>query len=89
MVLFFESIQVGNAMEKVGTEPDDSLLRVFERFDANKDGLIDEGEFGRILDRLGWDSPVEMRSLEFAAIDCNSDGLVEFQEFADWWLDQN
>jgi len=72
-----------------GTGPQDRLRRIFERFDTNRDGRIGEQEFGAILDRLGWDSPPEVRSLEFAAIDSNSDGLVEFQEFADWWLDQN
>jgi Ca2+-binding EF-hand superfamily protein len=67
----------------------DDLLRAFERFDANGDGLIDEAEFGDMLASLGWDSPDEMRPLEFAAIDTNADGLVEFDEFADWWLDRN
>lgn len=73
----------------VGSTAVDKLLRLFERFDVNRDGLIDEHEFSNILDRLGWTSPEEVRSLEFAAIDSDSDGLVEFQEFADWWLDQN
>jgi calcium-binding protein CML len=67
----------------------DELLRVFERFDANGDGLIDEEEFAEMLTSLGWDSPAELRSLEFAAIDSNGDGLAEFGEFADWWLDRN
>lgn len=65
------------------------LLRLFERFDVNDDGLIDEEEFGNILNALGWSSPAEVRSLEFAAIDRDSDGLVGIQEFADWWLDHN
>jgi Ca2+-binding EF-hand superfamily protein len=67
----------------------DGLLRIFERFDKDGDGSIDEGEFGEVLDALGWDSPPEVRSLEFAVIDENSDGEVEFQEFAEWWLDRN
>ena len=69
--------------------PVEKLFGLFERFDVNEDGLIDEEEFGNILNRLGWTSPDEVRSLEFAAIDSDSDGLVGFQEFADWWLDQN
>jgi Ca2+-binding EF-hand superfamily protein len=67
----------------------DGLLRIFERFDKDGDGSIDEREFGEVLDTLGWDSPPEVRSLEFAFIDDNSDGEVEFQEFAEWWLDRN
>jgi len=69
--------------------PNVELFVLFKRFDTNNDGLIDETEFGQILERLGWDSPPELRSLEFAAIDSDGDGLLEFQDFADWWLDQN
>jgi len=76
-------------MEKENTERNESLLQLFKGFDTNDDGLIDEEEFGQMLEGLGWDSPAETRSLEFAAIDRDSDGLVRFQEFADWWLDQD
>ncbi len=76
-------------MTDSGTGPEKRLQRIFERFDRNGDGRIDEAEFGAILDDLRWESPAEIRSLEFAAIDGNEDGLVEFDEFARWWLDQN
>jgi len=76
-------------MKKSGAGQDDKLLRLFESMDTNKDGMLNENEFSQILELLGWDSPVELRSLEFAAVDVNGDGLVEFEEFADWWLDQN
>lgn len=76
-------------MEQDGNGPNVELYVLFKRFDTNKDGLIDETEFGQILEELGWDSPPELRSLEFAAIDPDGDGLLEFQDFADWWLDQN
>lgn len=66
----------------------DHLVRLFKRFDIDGNGLIDEQEFGNMLEALGWDSPVEMRSLEFAAIDSDADGFVRLQEFADWWLDE-
>lgn len=76
-------------MKQDGREPNVDLYLLFKRFDTNEDGLIDEKEFGEILESLGWDSPPELRSLEFAAIDGDDDGLLEFQEFAAWWLDQN
>lgn len=76
-------------MDKVNELSSDGLLRIFERFDKDGDGSIDEREFGDVLDALSWDSPAEVRSLEFAVIDDNSDGQVEFQEFAEWWLDRN
>jgi Ca2+-binding EF-hand superfamily protein len=78
-----------NAMEKAETGAGENLSELFESFDTNKDGLIDEEEFGAIMEKLGWHSPDEVRSLEFAAIDGNADGLVEFEEFAKWWLDHD
>ena len=74
-------------MEKPDDGLIDELYQLFEHFDANEDGRIDEEEFGRMLDKLGSTSPPEVRSLEFAAMDGNADGLVELKEFADWWLD--
>ena len=76
-------------MTESGTRPGDRLQQVFDRFDENGDGRIDEAEFGAILEHLRWDSSAEVRSLEFAAIDGNADGLVEYDEFARWWMDQN
>lgn len=76
-------------MAKADTGSTDRILRLFQRFDTNGDGFIDEDEFGEILKSLGWDSPEEIRCLEFAMVDTDSDGQVDFREFADWWRDQN
>ncbi len=69
------------------TDKTDALFRLFVRFDTNGDGLVDENEFRKILQRLGGNSTDEVLSLEFAAIDTNTDGVVGYQEFKDWWLD--
>jgi calmodulin len=69
------------------TDKTDALFRLFVRFDTNGDGLVDENEFLKILQRLGGNSTDEVLSLEFAAIDTNTDGVVGYQEFKDWWLD--
>ena len=69
------------------TDKEDALFHLFVRFDSNGDGLVDESEFQKILQRLGGNSSDEVLSLEFAAIDANTDGVVGFQEFKDWWLD--
>ena len=65
------------------------LFQLFCRFDANNDGLVDENEFLALLDSLGSHPTNEILSLEFAAIDSNADGSVEFDEFKAWWLDEN
>jgi Ca2+-binding EF-hand superfamily protein len=66
---------------------ENELLRLFTRFDADRDGLIDEQEFREILQTLGDDPSNEVLSLNFAAIDSNPDGMVNFPELMRWWLD--
>lgn len=75
------------SMTMITAEMEAELIRLFNRFDTDKSGSIDEREFGLILDSLGYDESPEVRSLEFAAIDDDDDGKLRFQEFADWWLD--
>ena len=74
-------------MTDAPTEKRDLIYRLFVSFDRNGDGLVDENEFRKILQTLGVISSDEVLSLEFAAIDNNTDGVVGFQEFKDWWLD--
>jgi Ca2+-binding EF-hand superfamily protein len=68
-------------------EIENELLRLFTRFDTDRDGLIDEQEFRGILQTLGEDPSNEVLSLNFAAIDSNSDGMVNIRELTRWWLD--
>jgi Ca2+-binding EF-hand superfamily protein len=74
-------------MTDTPVEVENKLLRLFARFDADKDGLIDEQEFREILRTLGDDPSNEVLSLNFAAIDSDSDGMVNFRELMRWWLD--
>ncbi len=74
-------------MTIITAEMEAELLRLFNRFDVDGSGFIEEREFGLILDSLGYDDSAEVRSLEFAAIDEDEDGRVRFGEFANWWLD--
>ncbi len=74
-------------MTTVTAEMEAELIRLFNRFDINGNGYIEEAEFHKILDSLGYDESNEVRSLEFAAIDDDEDGKVRFQEFSDWWMD--
>ncbi|MGB5739343.1 MAG: EF-hand domain-containing protein [Woeseia sp.] len=74
-------------MTTITAEMEAELVRLFNRFDVNKNGFIEEREFGQILDSLGYGEAPEIRSLEFAAIDDDDDGRIRFREFADWWLD--
>jgi len=77
----------GLCMAKMTAQMEAELIKLFSRFDTNRNGFIDEKEFGAILDSLGYNEDEQIRSLEFAAIDEDEDGRLRFQEFADWWLD--
>ncbi|MGB5347090.1 MAG: EF-hand domain-containing protein [Woeseia sp.] len=74
-------------MTSITGEMEAELIRLFNRFDVNRNGSIDEREFSQILDSLGYAEGAEIRSLEFAAIDSDEDGRIGFREFADWWID--
>jgi Ca2+-binding EF-hand superfamily protein len=74
-------------MEQGNDGRDDELQRLFSRFDIDGSGSVDEAEFRRILEALGEDPSDEVLSLEFAVIDADLDGVVSFDEFADWWRD--
>ncbi len=68
-------------------EQNEALLNLFSRFDTDGDRLIDEGEFLEVLRTLGENPSDKVLSLEFAVIDTDSDGMVTFREFKEWWLD--
>ncbi|MFK8028729.1 MAG: EF-hand domain-containing protein [Gammaproteobacteria bacterium] len=74
-------------MAKTTKIMDAELQRLFTRFDVNKDGHIDEIEFGLLLQALDHEISSASISLQFAVIDANEDGVVDYQEFVDWWLD--
>lgn len=66
---------------------DEELSQLFEQYDIDGDGLVDLYEFLHIVRGLGEDPSQEVLTLEFAAIDTNEDGVVDFDEFSSWWRD--
>lgn len=60
---------------------------MFARFDVDGNGLVEEKEFRNILEALGETPSDEVLSLEFALADSDSDGLLDYREFSEWWLD--
>jgi len=58
-----------------------SYRREFNRFDENKDGLINEEEFGQFLRGIGLiPNDDEVKEI-YEQIDKNNDGTIEFEEF--------
>ncbi len=61
------------------------LRQEFDRFDRDRNGYIDEGEFGELLLSLGVNFPQEKLMIAFNAIDVNGNGRIDFGEFEIWW----
>ena len=66
---------------------DDATLRSdFDQFDKDKNGFIDEEEFGALVDFLEINLSSSEKATAFLAIDINGNRRIEFSEFKAWWL---
>mmetsp|Transcript_13655 Transcript_13655/g.22778 ORF Transcript_13655/g.22778 Transcript_13655/m.22778 type:complete len:258 (+) Transcript_13655:92-865(+) len=57
--------------------------KLFEAFDINGDGVLDEGEFRICLEKLNIQFDDVQSLALFAYFDDNNDGFVEWEDFAD------
>ncbi len=64
---------------------EEELRENFDHFDRNRDGRLDLAEFSELMEALGALEPGESASMGFQAIDTDSSGLVEFDEFVRWF----
>jgi len=62
-----------------------ALKRVFEIYDADQSGAIDDEEIKRLLEAAGMDSTQEGIQEVFDQIDANNDGNLSFDEIWKWW----
>jgi calcium-binding protein CML len=61
------------------------MLMLFRRFDTNKSGDIDFGEFKNLVHELGRSiSDVEADTV-FQQLDTDHNGVIDFEEFRTWW----
>ena len=58
---------------------------IFDLFDLNGDGFIDQDEFHVILEHLDGDVSRAECLLDFEIADTAGDGYIEFKEFVAWW----
>ena len=65
----------------------DELREAFDYNDRDNDGRIQVDEFSAMLDELEADMSAKEIEIGFKDIDTNDDGLVDFDEFVDWWTE--
>lgn len=63
----------------------DELKRVFDQFDANKDGQISVTELRDVLKAMGSDYSEEELKRVMEDIDSDQDGYINFSEFSTFW----
>ncbi|KAI5070806.1 hypothetical protein GOP47_0015149 [Adiantum capillus-veneris] len=66
-----------------------ALGRIFDHFDENKDGKISRDELRRSLHMLGIEADDEELIAMIDAVDWNSDGFLDFSEFASFYYSLN
>ncbi|MCO5592819.1 hypothetical protein L7F22_046822 [Adiantum nelumboides] len=66
-----------------------ALGRIFDHFDENKDGKISLDELRRSLHMLGIETDDEELIAMIDAVDWNSDGFLDFSEFASFYYSLN
>jgi Ca2+-binding EF-hand superfamily protein len=60
---------------------------LFARADADHDGQINFAEFRALVRELDDDeTPAEALRIGFEATDADGNGLINIDEFRDWWL---
>lgn len=93
--ILLRSMAVKAGVEWIGDEPkplalfhrkaklsQGSILKVFQAFDTNKDGFIQEAELQTVLVELGL--PAREVVDCFAAADANGNGVLDYGEFVAW-----
>jgi Ca2+-binding EF-hand superfamily protein len=72
-------------MKEINNEKLSELKETFENFDKDNNHQIDWDEFRDMLDLLLPGKTLEEKTLAFNLIDSNHDGMINFEEFCDWW----
>jgi calmodulin/calcium-binding protein CML/plastin-2 len=74
-------------MAKLTEDQLEELQETFEYNDLDADGMIEADEFIQMLQSLEAEITASEAHIGFQEIDTNDDGLIDFQEFVDWWTE--
>jgi len=62
-----------------------SLKAAFDHADGDSNGKIDFLEFATLLEKCGMNIGTAQAQFGFQAIDTDNDGMIELDEFIEWW----
>ena len=63
----------------------EEIKEIFEHFDRDANGIIDVNEFRQILTTLDPDIGADEIDMGLTIVDANGNGMIEFDEFINWW----
>jgi Ca2+-binding EF-hand superfamily protein len=75
------------AKNRPNEEELDELREAFDYNDRDNDGRIQLDEFAAMLEELEAEMSGKELEIGFKDIDTNDDGLIDFDEFVDWWIE--
>lgn len=71
---------LANPRKKLSQADLDALRAIFDRFDGDKDGLLDNPEFNNMLQNM-----LPHRADDFDVADIDGNGAIDFDEFVRYW----
>ena len=74
-------------MTTLTDEQREELQDTFQYNDMDGDGKIVPDEFVQMMEALGAGLSNAEARVGFAEIDSNDDGLIDFEEFVAWWME--
>lgn len=67
------------------TSSGNELLDIFQKYDRNRTGYIEQAEFARLLEALGQNITDEELMIAFDIIDTERTGKISWKQFKNWW----
>lgn len=67
------------------TSSGNELLDIFQKYDRNRTGSIEQAEFARLLEALGQNITDEELAIAFDIIDTDRSGKISWKQFKNWW----
>ncbi len=72
-------------MQQLSQESVEEIRQHFNFFDRDGNGFIEVKEFIALLKEISPKTTTSQAITGFELVDENNDGLIEFEEFMEWW----